>query len=142
MSLDAFVKAIEAAGVTPCKKFDCGQISRCAEELLSCSAFAHYVETGTAIHPNIAVPQRTSSSAKNAFGDRPMPSREIFLMVENDTWGGDYDDAIQLKKDKKAEEAVEGAMEIAGGRGLDAWLFTSVERAQMTLDRFGGADGE
>ena len=55
MSLDAFVKAIEAAGVTPCKKFDCGQISRCAEELLSCSAFAHYVQTGIAIHPK---PQR------------------------------------------------------------------------------------
>jgi hypothetical protein len=46
-----FLKKIEQEGPTPCQKFECPRRQECAEQLLACEAFAHYVETGDALTP-------------------------------------------------------------------------------------------
>jgi hypothetical protein len=48
---DSFLKAVNAEPAPPCDKFSCRFRSKCASELLACSAFKIYVGHGKALNP-------------------------------------------------------------------------------------------
>lgn len=130
------IKALEQQADTPCAKFSCAKFQQCAEDSLACSAFAYYVQTGTAVHPFNDVAHRASGTGRMNFIGEVHPTRELFDDIENDRWaaepgGGGWDE----RKAVKADELIQQTLDESGTIGLQTWLTTSVERAETTLRR-------
>lgn len=47
----ALVRAVEAAGMSPCEKFNCPHVAECAARRLACGAFARFVWDGKTVRP-------------------------------------------------------------------------------------------
>lgn len=44
-------EAFAAAAAPPCTAYSCPRRSDCANQLLACESFVHYVTTGRSVHP-------------------------------------------------------------------------------------------
>jgi len=95
MSMKDFVAAIAAEADTPCEKFACQFRAKCAAGPMACSAFRHYVRTGSVRNPCLDISHNVTQKTQPILRDHPLPSWAIFC---------DLDDENDLTPDKRAEK--------------------------------------
>lgn len=82
MNLDQLQRVFDVVGVTPCIKFACSERERCKSELLACSSFANYIETGRAAHPFIEISHGAGKRIrKEQMMNSARPTRAQYLAI-------------------------------------------------------------
>lgn len=60
-------------GQSPCEKVDCEHKSRCATQLLACSSFQRWVNTGRALYPTLP----DKETYNRIFGSDDLPAHRV-----------------------------------------------------------------
>lgn len=98
----------------PCVRFDCKYRVRCAEELLACTAFRFYVETGRAHLPQLLFPERITRRQQPRLKTRPRLSSKVFQSLLRDDAdvdvGVDELSDASTKTDVRREKAIASAI--------------------------------
>lgn len=134
------LKALESEGQTPCRKFACPKFQMCADELLACSAFGYFVQTGRTLHPHHFVSPRATSKDRVKYVGEVHPTRELFDAIQHDTWAADHTTAWEEKRATQSEDDSAALLDETGGRNLGNWFALSIERAEKTLQRHQDAE--
>ena len=127
------LKALANEGQTPCRKFACPKFQMCADELLACSAFGYFVQTGRTLHPHHFVSPRATSKDRVKYVGEVHPTRELFDAIQHNTWAADHTTAWEDKRTAQAQEQTDAVLDEIGERSLTNWFALSVERAEKTL---------
>lgn len=134
------LKALENEGQTPCKKFACVKFQQCADELLACTSFAYFVQTGRAVHPHNFVSPRATGKDRLENVGAVHPTRELFDDIQHDRWAADHTTVWDDKRSAQAHDDADAALDEAGERNLGNWFALSIERAEKTLQRHQDAE--
>lgn len=78
MSINSLINAIGKSERAPCDKFSCSARPACADALLACTAFRHYVGTGVSMSPTIVFPTYITKQNQPVETDAIRPTRAIF----------------------------------------------------------------
>ena len=115
MNVELFISAIEQAGQSPCDKFKCEKRDQCSSELLACTSFRNFLETGNAVTPYMFFPIKVSKNLFPKKLSRIKPTKEIYLSLN------DINSTSEDEREKAANAVVSGA--IAGRSHLETcWL--------------------
>lgn len=79
--MSSFIAALSSEPPPPCVKFDCPQQKFCADDLLACVAFLHYVEVGNVVHPYNVMAAPTKERPKMWMEEQARPTRGIYERV-------------------------------------------------------------
>ena len=115
MNVDLFINAIKQAGQSPCDQFKCEKRDRCSSELLACTSFRNFIETGIAVTPYMFFPIKVSKNISPRKLSRIKPTKEIYLSLN------DINSTSEDEREKAVNTVVSGA--IKSRSGLDScWL--------------------
>jgi len=84
MNISSLIDAVGGVGLSPCDKFACAKRAQCSEQLMACSAFRHFVDTGRSCDPCIVFPARITQKQRPIHMREPMPSRDIFISMDDE----------------------------------------------------------
>ena len=76
--------ALGSVGRAPCDKYACKNREKCASEMLACTAFRYFVQTGKSCNPKIEFPIRITQQSKPELRDFLTATRDIFDSMDDD----------------------------------------------------------
>lgn len=89
MAIIDLIAAVKRQPPSPCDKFSCSARAKCAAELMACSSFRIYAETGAVHSPSYKYPERITKRNGPVFIGRPTPSREEYENLCRETKDSD-----------------------------------------------------